>query len=116
MFGKDGVEYAKKLNKAIATQLQAVESHDLHKMAESVKHGEEVTKEGADNVKKNPILYYLAKYFAPEQLHKLADAMEQNKAGAIQENELLGVFYELVYSAAITHFFGGNLTIGANAA
>lgn len=115
-FGEAGVKYGARIVQAIEEQLKATKSGDLRKMAESVRNDAKISKDGADAVKKNPIIYYLGKYFAPEQYEMLAKAMERHKAGAMEENELLRVFHQIVKSAVMDHFFEGDLTIDGNSA
>lgn len=108
-FGAKGVAYVQNLNDAINNQLKAVESGDIRKIIETINKGADVTESGAEAVKKNPILYWIAKVFAPEELRELANAIKEQKAGAIDENKMMGVFYQLASKAAWKHFFVGSI-------
>lgn len=108
-FVRKGVAYIKRVIAALKDQFDAAETGDIRKIEATILKGAFVTEEGADALKKNPILYWLAKFFAPEQLRELADVVKQHEAGAIDENELMGVFYKLVDAAAVQHFYIGTI-------
>lgn len=108
-FGEKGSQYAQRINDAIAAAMKATESCDLHAMIESLKKVQAMMTTSSETVKGNPILYFLFCYFAPDEIGNLVNQMGQEKAGAREENELMGEFSRIIYNANSKYSFEGQL-------
>lgn len=110
-YGNDGVQYAKRINDAISAAMKATQLGDLRATAESLRMVVAMTTTWVDTVKKNPILFYILNFFAPDEIERLVNAMDQHKAGAAEANELMGVFSRMLFTAGLKHSFEGVLTM-----